>query len=50
MFKSAKTSELEQSRSSKIQIEVKEIAQPTTRKPSRSNPNADADGDDLRSE
>ncbi len=39
----------EQSRSSKIQVEVKDIAQPTT-KNTKSQLNTDADGTDLSNE
>ncbi|HEY9633345.1 MAG TPA: hypothetical protein V6D14_08060 [Coleofasciculaceae cyanobacterium] len=43
-------SDLKQSRASKIQIEVKEIAPQTTSKNTKSLLNADADGDDIRNE
>jgi len=43
-------SALKQTRTSKIQIEVKEIAPQTTSKNTTSHLGADADGDDLSNE
>ncbi|MBD0344849.1 MAG: hypothetical protein ICV63_08480 [Coleofasciculus sp. Co-bin14] len=50
MSEQIKTSALEKSPASKIQIEVKEIAPQTTRKNTKSLLNVDADGDDIRNE
>jgi hypothetical protein len=46
MSQQFKASDLKQARASKIQIEVKEIAQPATAKNTSSQFSADADGDD----
>jgi hypothetical protein len=50
MSEQIKASTLKPARSSKIQIEVKEIAPQTTSKKTTSQLGVDADGDDIRNE